>query len=147
MAKVMDEDMRKGQIAIEFLVIIGILSLAIIPILFAMHWNASNSPDRLAISKGTFSASRMAAAIDSVGSIGEGAELRTQVEMPNLGALKVQGNEVVLSVRTTYGDVVILQPTDYTIQSIGVEKLRAEGTYMFDIYSDSPGIVTVRLVE
>jgi len=139
--------MKRGQIAIEFLVIIGILSLAIIPILFAMHWNASNSPDRLAISKGTFSAARIAAAVDSVGSIGDGSKLRTQVELPENAGLRVRGKEIVLYVRTTYGDVVILQPTDYTTFSLGTENVKREGTYMFDIYSNEPGVVNIKLVE
>ena len=139
--------MKKGQVAIEFLVIIGIMSLAVIPILFAMHWNSSNSPDRLAISKGTFSVARIAASINSVGSIGEGAKIRAQVELPACKSLKIKRREVALVVETSYGDVVILHPTDYDADGIELEGVRTEGGYIMDVYSDEPGEVKVELVE
>ncbi|MFH0927090.1 MAG: hypothetical protein V1822_00755 [Candidatus Micrarchaeota archaeon] len=139
--------MGRGQIAIEFLVILGLLSLAIIPIIFAMQWNAGNSPDRLAISKGTFSAARLAASVNSVGSIGEGARLRVQVELPNVDSVQLRAHEVVLNVQTSYGEVVILQPVDYDVSGIGLEGVKAEGTYVLDVYSDAPGKVSARLVD
>jgi len=139
--------MKKGQIAIEFLVIIGVLSLAVIPILFAMHWNSSNSPDRLAISKGAFSVARLSASINSVGNMGEGSKLRAQIELPASDSLLIRNREVVLYVETSYGEVVILQPTDYEVVGTGLEHIKTEGGYTLDIYSDEPGRVKVALVE
>jgi len=139
--------MRKGQIAIEFLVILGLLSLAIFPILFAMHWNSNNSPDQLAISKGTFSVARISSAVNAVGSIGDGAKLRVQTEMPNIDSLEIGPGVVVANVYTTYGPVAIVQPADYEVRGIGLEHVRIEGTYTFEIYSNEPGIVKIELVK
>ena len=108
----MRNEVKSGQIAIEFLVILGVLSLALVPVIFAMQWNANNSPDRLAISKATFSVNRLSCAINSIGSMGEGAKIRTQIEMPNVDLLSADGNEIVAEVETTYGQVVIVQPVD-----------------------------------
>lgn len=139
--------MSKGQIAVEYLIIIGILSIAIIPILFAMHWNANSSPDQLAISKGTFSVARISSSVNAVGSIGDGAKLRAQVEMPDISSLEVGPDVIVANVDASYGNVAIVQPTKYEVSGIGLTGIRAGGIYTFDIYSDEPGKVRVELVN
>ncbi len=139
--------MLKGQIAIELLVILAVLSLALIPVLFAMQWNADNSPDRLAISKATFSVSRLSSAVNSVGSMGEGARLRTQIEMPDTLNLSADGKEIVAEIETTYGEVVILQPVDYIVQGVGLARVSTQGTYTFDIYATDSKKVRIEFAK
>ncbi|MFH1306866.1 MAG: hypothetical protein ABIH83_04410 [Candidatus Micrarchaeota archaeon] len=139
--------MKKAQVAIEFLIVIGVLSLAIIPILFAMHWNAQNSPDRLAISKGSFSAARIASTVDAVGNLGVGTVLRAQVEMPAVNSVEAGGKELVVNVETTYGNVAIVQATQFEINAIDLGKIGAEGTYTIDAWKGDDGKVNLKLVQ
>jgi hypothetical protein len=113
----------------------------------AMEWNAQNSPDRLAISKGTFSAARLASSVNSIGSLERQSKIRANVEMPLLESVQASGREIVLNVYTTYGTVAIVQATDYQVGGIGMEKINAEGTYSIDIYKKDDGTVALELVE
>lgn len=137
----------RGQVSVEFLLIIGILSIAIIPILSAMSLASQDSPDRLSISKATFSAARIASSAQAIGNLGPGSKIRAQVEMPPVQSVKIKGNELALDVITTYGNVVILQQTDFKMKALGFEKIGAPGTYIIDIYSDDGGIVNLELVQ
>jgi len=137
----------RGQVSVEFLLIIGMLSVAILPILFAMNFATQDSPDRLAISKATFSAARIASSAQAVGNLGPGSKIRAQVEMPYVRSINVRGNEVALEVQTTYGNVLILQQADFELNGRGLEGIGAPGTYMIDIYSDTQGVVNLELVQ
>ncbi|PIT84601.1 hypothetical protein COU37_02465 [Candidatus Micrarchaeota archaeon CG10_big_fil_rev_8_21_14_0_10_45_29] len=137
----------RGQVSVEFLLIIGMLSVAILPILFAMNFAAQDSPDRLSISKATFSAARIASSAQAVGNLGPGSKIRAQVEMPHVRSISVNNNEVALDVQTTYGNVIILQQTDFQMHGRGLESISAPGSYIIDIYSDTQGIVNLELVK
>lgn len=139
--------MKNGQVAVEFLLIIGILSLAIIPVLFAMHWNSQNSPDRLVLTKAAFSASRLASSANSVGSLGPGSKMRVQVELPPVHSVVASGEDISVNAITSYGTAAIVQTCDYSLSSQGFERMGAEGTYTIDVWSDEIGTVNMRLVD
>ena len=136
----------KGQISVEFLIIIGILSIAMLPVLFAMNYSAQTTPDKIAIAKATFSAARLRSAVNSVGSLGFGSSMVTQIEMPTVEYIQISNKEIAISVMSSYGDVAIIQPVEFNITSTtGFENVRAEGTYLVDIHSNNDGHISMSL--
>ena len=124
---------RRAQASAEYLLILGVLAAAILPFLLMLAWNANQNPEALALTLATFSASRLAASVNSVGSLGPGAILRTQIEMPDGVTMSARGREVVVHLNTRYGPVDIVQPTRFNMSSSGLERISAQGTYVIDV--------------
>ena len=138
----------RAQASTEYLLILSVLGAAILPFLLVLAWNATRSPEQLALSLATFSASRLAAAVNSVGSLGPGAALRTQIEMPDHVALSASGREITVRLNTSIGPMDIVQPVLFPINSSGLERVRSQGSYIIDVYGPaSPAApnVTLRL--
>ena len=51
------------------MLVLAILSATILPILLMLSWNSRAQPEALSVSMAAFSASRLAAAVNSVGSL------------------------------------------------------------------------------
>jgi hypothetical protein len=119
---------------VEYLVIISLLAAAILPFLLLLAASSTRSPEQLALSLATFSASRMAAAVNSVGSLGPGAALRIQVELPENVAVSASGREITISLNTSMGPMDIVQPVLFPLSSQGLERIRAGGSYVIDVY-------------
>lgn len=123
----------KGQASSEFLVIIAALTLMMLPVLVIMNLNVQYSQERMALSKATFSAARLAAAADSVGAMGLGAKLYTTVELPATESIDVQGHAIAIRLRTSYGPVVIVQASRFNLNATGIERASSPGTYTFEV--------------
>ena len=137
----------RAQASTEYLLILSVLGAAILPFLLVLAWNATRSPEQLALSLATFSASRLAAAVNSVGSLGPGAALRTQIEMPDNVLLSARGREITVSLNTSVGQMDIVQPTLFPMNSTGLERVGAQGTYIIDVYGPGgPNAPNVTLV-
>jgi len=125
---------RRAQASSEYLLILGVLSAAILPFLLVLVWNANQNPENLAMVLATFSASRLAASVDSVGSLGTGATLRTQIEMPDGVTLTAAGHEVVARLNTRFGPIDIVSPTHFMMNATGFERITKQGTYVIDVH-------------
>lgn len=135
----------KGQISVEFLMIVGLLSIAILPVLFAMHWTSQETPDKVAIAKASFSGSRIASSVNSIGNLGHGSAVVAQVEMPSVESVQVGRREISVNVLTSFGEVAIVQATDFDMDARGFERIQKEGTYLIDMNVDQDGIVQMSL--
>ena len=124
---------RRAQASAEYLLILGVLAAAILPFLLMLAWNANQNPEALAMTLATVSAARLAAAVDSVGSLGTGSALRTQIEMPDGVTLTARDREVVAHLRTRNGPVDIVSPTHFDINSSGFERITKQGSYVIDV--------------
>ncbi|MDE1798343.1 MAG: hypothetical protein KGH63_02975 [Candidatus Micrarchaeota archaeon] len=122
--------MRKGQASAEFLIVIAIMGVAILPLILVMAQNAQSTPEKLAMSEAQFSTARLGAAVDSVGSMGPGAQMRTQVQLPGLLSLAAGGREITARVQTSYGPVDIVQATKFNVSGPDLAGLTPEGTYL-----------------
>ena len=139
---------RRAQASAEYLLILGVLAAAILPFLLLLIWNANQNPEALAMTLATFSAARLAASVDSVGSLGAGAALRAQIEMPEGVTLNASGREIVAHLNTRNGPVDIVSPTHFDMNSTGFERITKQGTYIIDgygPYSVNQTNVTLRL--
>ncbi|GEM_PF-4815190 len=123
----------RAQAASEFLVIIAVLSFIMAPFLLIVYSNASSSAEKIAISKATFSAARLASSANAVGSMGLGSRLHATVELPDVESISTSKNEVVINVRTGYGIVSIVQPSRFQLTSDGLEKIKTAGIYTLDV--------------
>ncbi|VVB56912.1 Uncharacterised protein [uncultured archaeon] len=137
----------RAQASSEYLLIMAVLSAAVLPFLLVLAWNAAQQPEQLAMTMATASASRLAAAVNSVGSLGPGAALRTQVEMPNGVTLNATGHEITVHINTAIGPMDLVQPTYFPVNGSGLERVQAGGTYIIDVYGPtSPDAPNVTLV-
>lgn len=123
----------RAQASAEFLMVIALLAVAMLPLLLSLQANAVQTPDQLALSKAVFSASRLAASVESVGSLGLNSSLSTPLELPDVTLVNASGREVVIRVRTSYGPVDIVQATRYNVSSVGLDAIRREGSYVVNI--------------
>lgn len=123
----------RGQASSEFLLVLALIAAAILPLLLMLAWNSRASPEQLSVGIATSSASRLAAAVNAVGSLGPGAALRTQIVLPRVLYVSAQGREIVIDLNTSYGEVALVQPTRFNISSSGFERINREGTYIIDI--------------
>lgn len=123
----------RGQASSEFLLVLALIAAAILPLLLILAWNSRASPEQLSVGIATSSASRLAAAVNSVGSLGPGAALRTQIVLPRVLSVSAQGREIVIDLNTSYGPVALVQPTRFNISSSGFERINREGTYIIDV--------------
>ena len=123
----------KAQAASEFLIIIAVLSFIMAPFLLLVYTNASASSEKIAISKATFSAARLASSANAVGAMGAGSRVHATVELPDVESLRVVKNEVVVEVRTSYGVVSVVQPSRFQLDSSGLEKIHGAGIYTIDV--------------
>ncbi len=134
----------RGQASSEFLMVLALISAAILPLLLMLAWNSRASPEQLSVGVATFSASRLAAAVNAVGSLGPGAALRTQIVLPRTLYASASGREIVIDLNTSYGEVALVQPTRFNISSVGFERINREGTYIIDVRApnstDSPNV-------
>jgi hypothetical protein len=137
----------KGQISVEFLMIIGILSIAMLPVMFAMHWTSQETPDKVAIAKASFSGSRLASSVNSIGNLGTGSAIVAQVELPVVESISLGRREININVLTSFGEVAIVQATDFEIEQTGFDRIGAEGTYLIDMKVDQDGVVQMRLKD
>ncbi len=137
----------RAQASTEYLLIMAVVSAAVLPFLLVLAWNASQQPEQLVISMATASVSRLAATVNSVGSLGPGAALRTQIEMPSGVTLNASGREIVVHLRTSVGPMDFVQPTAFPVNSSGLERVQAGGTYIIDVYGpygpDAPNVTLV----
>ena len=139
---------RRAQASSEYLLILAVLAAAILPFLLVLAWNANQNPEALAMTLATFSAARLAASVDSVGSLGTGSALRTQIEMPDGVTLTAKGREVVAHLNTRNGPVDIVSPTHFDMTATGFDRITAQGSYVIDVrgpYSLNMTNVTLEL--
>jgi len=127
----------KAQASSEFLIIIAALTLMMMPVLIVMNMNAQYSAERMALSKASFSAARLAAAADSVGAMGLGAKLYTTVELPGTEKIEVNGHDIALTLKTSYGNVVVVQASRFMLNATGIGRATAPGTYTFEVTGPS----------
>lgn len=139
----------KGQGSAEFLVIVGVLTFVMVPILLLIYINANASPEKIALGKATFSAARLASAADSVGAMGLGAQVFTTIDLSDVDSISVAPYEVAITTRTSYGNVTVVSPSKYSLKGMGLSNIKSAGTYTFivsgpDRYG-SNGNVTIAL--
>ncbi len=140
----------RAQASAEFLMIVAIMAVAIFPLLLVMSNNAQSSPEKLALGQAEFTASRLGATVDSIGSMGPGAQMRTAVELPALQSFSAQGREIGMQVMTSYGPIDIVQATRFPAKSIDLNSIHQAGSYLILVRaSTTPGDenVTLSLVQ
>lgn len=129
--------MQKAQASAEFLIVIAIMSMAMLPLLLSLQTNATQMPDKVNLAKATFSAARLAASVQAVGSLGLNSSMITAVELPEVLLVNASGREILVRVATSYGPVDIVQPTRFNVTSPNLDTIRHDGSYVIDIRSSA----------
>jgi hypothetical protein len=73
--------------------------------------------------------------------------MRVQIELPEVESVVASDEDIVVNTVTTYGNVAVVQTSDYNLVSSGFERMSSEGTYTIDMWTDEIGTVNLLLVD
>ncbi|MEM3400368.1 MAG: hypothetical protein QXP42_06060 [Candidatus Micrarchaeia archaeon] len=140
--------MVKAQVSTELLITIAFAVAVILPVIFLVYLQVSNSSQQIAIAQAENTAKRIKNAIDIVGAMGPPAKMNLLISVPQNtekiiigqeasgGSSITSGREVVIRVLTPSGksDVVALTlvPTKWA-DSTYAERFSKSGTYHLTI--------------
>lgn len=104
----------KGQVSTELLIIVAVVLLIFIPLLVLVYFKASEATEQMNNYQAELTVFRLAYMANSVGNLGEGAKVYSDVYIPaNTKTLKIRsverGGEIVLTLKTNHGDTEIMQ--------------------------------------
>jgi len=140
--------MVKGQASIEFMVIVGIVMILMIPVIwYAFSIISAESQDSNAINKASTSVSRIVTLADSVGVTGQGSAIYTEIILPeNINNVTVESREFFMTMQTVNGLTDITGISKFTLIGENIERLTLPGTYKLHIESINSTHVEVRVV-
>ncbi|MFA5382907.1 MAG: class III signal peptide-containing protein [Candidatus Micrarchaeia archaeon] len=140
--------MKKGQVSVELMIIIGIILILIIPsIVFVFNFIRNEGNDDFAVSQADVITSRIKYTINMVGSTGTGSALKTEIEIPyGFEGISTEEDEIILKMWTSPGLTDFAKVTDYQIISNGLDKIKAPGTYILEISALNETYVNVTLM-
>lgn len=129
---------RKGQIATEYLVIIGIAIALVIPVVIVYVNYSSQGNDEILISKVDSITDELSMAINTIYSYGEDSETSLLIKFPKgVEKLEFINNEVILSIKMSNGqtnDIVkvvgaVMVPCSIPEPSPGTHKITLKKIY------------------
>ncbi|VVB66455.1 Uncharacterised protein [Candidatus Gugararchaeum adminiculabundum] len=109
---------RRGQVALEIIVIIGFLVLLIVPTLVQIFMTFGESQEKLAVIQADQTASRLARTIEVVGASGINSSITTELVIPQLiTGITVNNNELVFKLQTSHGPTQIVKKIKYSARA------------------------------
>ncbi|MEM4554715.1 MAG: hypothetical protein QXT25_02595 [Candidatus Anstonellaceae archaeon] len=128
--------MQKGQISTETLAIVGVILLLMVPFILYAIGKSNNAKEDFAVQKAEFAAQRLARLVDSIGYLGGSSAIVEQVEVPPyVKSLNISGggHDIVFQMETSSGKKEIVRTTAFNVTAEGLERVKKEGTYYFEI--------------
>ena len=101
----------RAQVGIEVVGVVGFAFLILIPLFAGFYLYSNEYWERLAIERADNAAGSMAGMVDMVGVQGEGMLVQEIVIPDNVDSITVRGNEVALSLSTSWGKTEIVKGT------------------------------------
>jgi len=137
----------RAQVSVEFLIIIGMIMILILPvIIYAFSILNVENQDRINSVKAETAIDRIAYTIDSVGSAGIGSALYTNIFVSSVDNVSVEKNEIKFTINTIDGPVEIYRITQYNLTSDGSLSKIKVGEYKLLINATNSTTVNVKLV-
>ena len=118
----------RGQVSTELMIIIGAILVIFIPLLVTVYFKTGEANDTMEAEQSQHAVSRLANTINSIGNLGEGAFMRTEVFIPK-NARQIsfysvgRGGEVTFKIidgtgkENDFAEVVKYQLTELTIDN------------------------------
>jgi len=128
----MDNAKKEGQISVEYLVIIGFVTVITIPLIIIYYTFTQQSNDEITSSQISQISKKIVDAAESVYYLGEPSQISLRINMPDNVILVnlSSGKEVVFRIRSGRGEADIVQTTSANISgSLPTKK----GTYAVTI--------------
>ena len=127
----------KGQVSTELLIIVAVVLLIFIPLLVLVYFKSAEATEQMNNYQAELTVFRLAYMANSVGNLGEGAKVYSDVFIPpNAKTLKIRsverGGEIVMTLRTNHGDSEVLQIVKPMIAENKTYNLR-QGWVRFEI--------------
>lgn len=124
----------RGQVSTEILILIGMMLLLLLPLLAYAFNRAGVAREDLSVQKAEFAAHRLSQLADSVGYIGGASAIVDEIEIPpNVRGLSVSGRDIIFEIQSSSGRQQIVKPSSFTISGLGLDKVKKEGTYWFEV--------------
>ena len=127
----------KAQVSTELLIIIGAILVIFIPLLLTVYFKTTEANETLASLQIEISASRLANLINSIGNLGEGSSIRTEIFIPqNVKKIDIhslgRGGEVVFKVSKQTGDSEIVEIVKFPVNDLSIDN-PSQGLRRFEI--------------
>jgi uncharacterized protein (UPF0333 family) len=143
---------QRGQVATEFLIIIGLVLVVFIPLLMFVYFKTNEANAQIGEYQAELAALRLAYLANSVGALGSSTSLVAEVYIPpgvsNFSTRSVQrGGEVVLIMNTPSGPSEVVEVVKYPIAN-PQELQSQQGWARFTItsvYNSTGGQATIRI--
>ncbi|MCD6549749.1 hypothetical protein J7K41_03520 [Candidatus Micrarchaeota archaeon] len=117
--------MRKGQVSVEFSVIIGLIIAFLIPGLTLVAYQSNVGRTDYALSEANLAVSRLANEVNIVGATGSGSAVYVDVYVPpTFEGFNVTDREIIMSVRTDAGLNDVFRVTDYQLEGEGLGNVK-----------------------
>lgn len=110
------EEKKRGQVSLEYIIVMGFIFLMIIPLLVLFTTESNNIRDEINIHQAQNVARKISASAESVYYYGYPSKTTIKAYMPqNVQAITIENNEVVIKLSTGNGDLDIVEYTPVNI--------------------------------
>ena len=107
---------KEGQISVEYMMLIGFVTVITIPLIIIYHTFTQESNEEISSSQINQIAKSVVDAAESVYYLGEPSQTTIKINMPgNIILANLSGNEVVFKVKTKTGNSDIVQSSSVNI--------------------------------
>lgn len=129
----------KSQVSVEYLLILGFVTLMVIPLIILYYTYTLNSSDEIATSQIGLIANKIVDAAESVYFLGEPSQTTIKVYMPNkVAGTSLDNKEILFNISTKSGISEIVQIS--SVNLIGNLPVR-EGIYFITLNATSTGVI------
>jgi len=146
-------NVNKGQVSIELIVIVGFILLFFIPVLLFSYFQISDMNKNLGDIQANVAVTRIANTINTIGRMGVGSSVILDVYLPRKSTLNfkkyTKGGEIVLDMGEDYGQVnEVVGVSWFKLEPDTLfNNLKGGINYRFNITSTDSGIVKISSVQ
>jgi hypothetical protein len=147
---------KKGQLAIEFIIIVGFFLAILIPLLYMINNTFYNQIEKASINKLYESFSKLSVAIETVGNIGPGTALEVKIDIPKIKIIGIKSSSTISSIINKKYDQLYLEyetndgrtislvhASNYELEGVDLDKIKGQGEYNILVRSDEAGKIKV----
>ncbi len=125
--------MKKGQISMELVVLLGFVLIFFIPLLLISQGKVRELNQELVTLQAQTAASRIASTVNSIGYMGTGSSMILDIYLPAVAKVSfTEHGEIVVFVPSLMGDNEIVGFSAFNLDSLIIE---SGGYYRFEILS------------
>lgn len=139
--------MKKAQVSVELMMVVGFVLVLFIPLLLVAYYNVIELNDDLLNIQANVAVERLSNTIDSIGRMGIGSSIIIDVYVPQKSTLEFRtypdaGTEIVIRLQRISGESESVGTSWYSIETVNIPaQLDGSVNYRFNITSDLDKVI------